>query len=102
MTVPTKTRITPARPGIMMSEVFSSGLYRICTLTFLLAVVLVAAPLPPRPRADSARRAACAANNWLPSMRTCGVAAPVTIATAACPSRSWPRAQAIGAWVLPV
>ena len=26
ITVPTNTRITPAMPGIMMSEVFSSGL----------------------------------------------------------------------------
>ena len=32
MIVPTNTRITPARPGIMMYDVLSSGLYRICTL----------------------------------------------------------------------
>ena len=96
ITVPTNTRMTPASPGIMMYEVFSSGLYRMCVVTSAtVALTLAVVPTCPLRSATNWRRAACAVNSWLPSMSTVGPGAlPVTMATAACPSRSWSWAHA--------
>ena len=105
-TVPTKTRMMPHSPGIMMTAVRRSGLKRISALAVATEAPLGATPgcsEPPPPCAvipcafARARRAAWVANNSVPSRYSC-TAAPardgVTMAATASPRRSASRACA--------
>ena len=89
MIVPMKTSTTPARPGIITSEVDRPGLYRIVT-----SGCSEPRLLPAPPSLLSAASVASAVNSWLPSMSTAGRPLPVsTTATAAWPSRNWSSAH---------